>query len=283
MNKIFCLVTLFMVFVSCSYFKSEAEPEAIARAGDSFLYQSDIVDLVPEGTTKEDSIGIVRNFINRWATQKILINAAERNIEETKQEEFDKLIQQYRIDLYTKAYIEEIVKREADTLVTEADVFAFYKENKENFKTTGALVRLRYIQLPKDHPKFELIKANFFDNKKKDKNFWDTYQLQFKSSALNDSVWVEMNQVYRKLPFINPENRDDYISPGKTIQQPDSLNVYLVKVTNVIDKNQVSPYEYVKATLKELIVNRRKLDLIKKFEKEITDDAIKNKYYEIYE
>ena len=276
-------MVLVPVFASCSYFKTEAEPEAIARVGESFLYQNDIVDLIPEGTSKEDSIGIVRNFINRWATQKILINAAERNIEAVKLEEFDKLIQQYRIDLYTKAYIEEIVKREVDTTVTELDIQNYYKENKENFKTNGVLVRLRYIQLPKDHPKFELIKSNFFDSKLKDKNFWETYQLQFKSSALNDSVWVDMYQVYRKLPFINPDNRDTYILPGKTIQQPDSLNVYLVKVTNVIDKNQISPYEYVKVTLKELIISQRKLELIHKFEKEITDDAIKNKYYEIYQ
>ena len=55
-----------------------------------------------------------------------------------------------------------------------------------------------------------------------------------------------------------------------------------MKINNVIDKNEVSPYEYVKSTLKELIINRRKLELIKKFEKEITDDAIKNKNYEIY-
>jgi len=282
MNKFLVLLVIATIFASCSYFKTEAEPEAIARVGESLLYQNDISDLIPEGTTKEDSIGIVRNFINRWATQKILINAAERNIDKAKQEEFDKLIQQYRIDLYTKAYIEEIVKREVDTAVTEAAIQQFYKENKENFKTTGALVRLRYIQLPQDHPKFELIKGKFFNSKLKDKKFWETYQLQFKSSALNDSVWVEMNQIYRKLPFINPDNRESFISPGKTIQQPDSLNVYLVKVANVIDKNQISPYEYVKATLKELIINQRKLDLIQKFEKEITDDAIKNKYYEIY-
>jgi hypothetical protein len=44
----------------------------------------------------------------------------------------------------------------------------------------------------------------------------------------------------------------------------------------------MSPFEYIKPTLKEVILNKRKLELIKKFEKEITDDAIKNNDYEIY-
>jgi hypothetical protein len=34
--------------------------------------------------------------------------------------------------------------------------------------------------------------------------------------------------------------------------------------------------------LKEVLLNKRKLELIKKFEKDITNDAIKNNDYEIY-
>jgi hypothetical protein len=50
----------------------------------------------------------------------------------------------------------------------------------------------------------------------------------------------------------------------------------------VIDKNQISPFEFSKPTLKEVLLNKRKLELIKKFEKDITNDAIKNNDYEIY-
>lgn len=282
MKKLSAIALLYFTFTSCSYFKPEQKPQAVARVGESYLYKSDLSDLVSEGTSKEDSISIVHNFIDRWATQKLLIKAAEVNISKEQQEEFDKLIQQYKVDLYTKAYLEQIVKREVDTLVSNAEIKSYYDENKNNFRTNGLLIRLRYINLPKDHPKFELIKGKFFDAKKSDTKFWETYQLQFKSSALNDSVWVEMNQIYRKLPFITPDNRENFIVEGKAIQQPDSLNVYFVKIRNVIDKNEISPFEYVKPTIKELIINKRKLDLIKKFEKEITDDAIKNNRYEIY-
>jgi hypothetical protein len=84
------------------------------------------------------------------------------------------------------------------------------------------------------------------------------------------------------LRFITPENRESYILPGKTIQKFEDKNVYFVKISNVIDKNEVAPYQYLRPTLREVILNKRKLDLIKKFEKEITDDAIKDKKYEVY-
>jgi hypothetical protein len=269
-------------FTSCNFFKAEQQPQSIARVGQSYLYRSDIDDIFPAGTTKEDSLLIVRNYIDRWASQKLLIEAAERNLSDDKKKEFNSLIKQYKIDLYTKAYLEEVVKRTVDTVVTIEELQQYYKENKENFRTNGTLVRLRYINLAKDNPRYGTIKSKFFDYSKKDKKFWDTYALQFKSFALNDSVWVEMNQIYGKLPFVNPDNKDDYIALGKRVEKTIGSDAYLIKVTNLIDKNQISPFEYIKPTLQEVILNKRKLELIKKFEKEITDDAIKNNDYEVY-
>lgn len=282
MNRGFLIIGFMLLLISCNHFKSEAKPEAVARVKDSWLYKSEISDLVPEGTSKEDSAIIVKNYIDRWASQKLLSDAAEINLGAAKKAEFDELVIQYKIDLYTKAYIEEIVKNSVDTIVTDAELKEYYNENKENFRVNGQLVRLRYIHLAKDNPKYETIRSKFFDFRKSDKKFWDTYALQFKDFALIDTVWVDMGQIYSRLKFINPENRDTYITPGKSIQHHDSLDMYLVKITNVIDRNQVSPFQYLKPTLREVILNKRKLELIKKFEKDITDDAIKDKNYEIY-
>lgn len=282
MCKSLYIIGLSLLLCSCSYFKPEAKPESIARVGDSFLYKEDIKDLVAVGTSKEDSVMIVRSFIDRWATQRLLIEAANINLNDERKAEFDDLVRQYKNDLYTKAYIEEVVKTTVDTVISENELKDYYDKNKENFRTNITLVQLRYINLPKDHPKFSTIRSKFLDFRKSDKKFWDTYQVQFKNSALNDSVWVELNEIYRKLPFINPDNQGKYISQGISFEKPDSLNVYLVKIKKTINKNEISPFVYLKPTLQQVILNRRKLELIKKFEKEITDDAIKNDKYEIY-
>ncbi|WNM19044.1 hypothetical protein [Flavobacterium capsici] len=282
MNKAVLILFFSSLLCSCNWFKEEQKPDSIARVGKNYLYKTDIQNIVPKGTSKEDSIIIITSFIDRWATQKLLIEAAERNLDDKKKKEYSSLINQYKIDLYTKAYIEEIVKRSVDTLVTNEELKKYFSENKENFKTNGNLVRLRYINLSKDNPKLQTIKDKFFNFSKKDAKFWDTNSLQFKSFAFNDSIWVDMGQVYDKLPIVNPDNRDELIQPGKKLQILDKDDLYLVKINNVIAKNQLSPFEYIKPTLKEIIVNKRKLELIKKFEKEITEDAIKNKNYEIY-
>lgn len=277
--SIFLLAAL---VVSCDYFKAPKKPKAIARVGESYLFQDDIADLVPKGTSKKDSIAIVKSFIDRWATQKLLFEAAERNISNDKVAEFNTLIEQYKTDLYTKDYIESLVIRQIDTVVTDAQIEEYYAKNKQYFKNSSELVKLRYINLVKENPKFAKIKSKFSSFTKKDRNELEQLAVQFKSYAFNDSIWVDINQVYEKIPFINLENKQKYISSGINFQYPDSTTVWLVKVNKVLPKDSPTPLEFLKPTIKQIIINNRKLELIKTIEKEITNDAIKDNKYEIY-
>ena len=277
--SLFLLTTM---VASCDYFRAPKKPKAIARVGENYLFQDDIKDLVPKGTSKKDSIAIVKSYIDRWATQKLLFEAAQRNIGKDKVSEFNALIDQYKVDLYTKDYIESLVIRQIDTVVTEVQIEAYYAKNKQYFKNSSELVKLRYINLVKENPKFAKIKSKFSSFTKKDRKELEQLAVQFKSYAFNDSIWVDINQVYEKIPFINLENKQKYISSGINFQYPDSTTVWLVKVNKVLPKDSPTPLEFLKPTIKQIIINNRKLDLINTIEKEITNDAIKDNKYEIY-
>ena len=279
------LIQLFLVAMlvsSCDYFKAPKEPKAIARVGKEYLYQDDILDLVPKGTSKNDSIAIVKSFIDRWATQQLLFEASERNLSNEKIADFNELIEQYKVDLYTKAYLEELVIRQVDTVVTEEQIENYYIKNNQYFKNTSELVKLRYINLVKENPKFAKIKAKFSSFTKKDRKELEQLSVQFKSYAFNDSIWVDINQVYEKLPFVNIENKNKFISSGMNFQYPDETTIWLVKVNKVLPKESATPLEFLKPTIKQIIINNRKLELVNTTEKEITNDAINDKKYEIY-
>lgn len=280
--KLLQIVLLLVLTISCDYFKTPKEPEAIARVGEEYLFKSDIENLIPKGTSKNDSIVIVQTFIEKWATQKLLYKGAELNLSKDKTEEFETLIDQYKVDLYTKAYLEQLVIRKIDTLITDEQIKEYYDKNQQFFKNGSELVKLRYINLVKENPKFENIRAKFTSFAAKDKNELNQLAIQFKSYAFNDSIWVDINQVYKKLPFINTENKEKYISDGINFQYPDSTTVWLVKVKQVLPKNSTTPLQFLRPTIKQVILNNRKLELINTIEKEITNDAIKNKKYEIY-
>ena len=277
-----CFIVLFVSFISCNKEKGQTDNIAIARVNSSYLYKEDIKDLVPVGTSKKDSLIIVKDFIDRWASQKLLFNAAEVNLSDVKQAELNKLVDEYKKDLYTKAYIEQLVYKSFDTIVSEQELSDYYEKNKDNFKTNTALVKMSYIQVNKNSPKINSITSKFLSGSKESKENLKNSAIEFKSYAFNDSIWVDMNQVYEKLPFINIENKENYLVTGKTIKFADSLDVFLIKTSNFIPRNQVSPYQYIKPTLIKVILNKRKIELIKKFQKDITTDALKDDKYEIY-
>lgn len=283
MKKLGLIITIACIgLTSCTSSNTEPVQEAVARVGSDYLYKADLLKLVPEGTTKEDSLLIVKTYIERWASQKLLIEVADLNLSDTQKQEFERLVRQYKIDLYTNAYLEQLVQTSIDTAITQNEVLQYYQDNKENFRTNSRLVKLRYIRVPAEHLKFNQIKERFFSPKENDDEFWDTYLVQLKGAALNDSVWVDVNQVYQKVSFINPENVDDYLQKGKKVEYKEGEEVYFVMVKDILETNQVSPLEYIQPTIKQVILNRKKLEFIKKIEKEITDDALKKNKYEIY-
>ena len=276
------LIILVLMFMGCSKTSQQDNTDAIARVNDVYLYESDLENLVPSGSSKNDSVAIVKDYINRWAMQQLLVNRAEKNINKTKQQELEELINQYKIDLYSKSYLEDLVMTKVDTLISDDEIKRYYEKNKNNFKASEPLIKLRYINLIKGNTKLGIINNKLLNFSKKDQAELQKMAVQFKYYALNDSIWVDVNQVYEKLPFINQENKQKFISPGMAYQFTDNNLIWLVKIKDVVEKNNNVPLQYIKPTIKQIILNNRKKDLINKIQTEITNDAIKDKDFEIF-
>ncbi len=273
---------LFFIVFSCDKFKISDERIIVARVNETYLYQDDIKGLVPSGTTKNDSTIIVKNFIKHWATQQLFVDGAKVNLKEEKQEAFNKLVEQYKNDLYTKAYIEALVKRNMDTVVNTQEAQAYYNNNKEVFKLNEELIKFRYIHVDAHINNFSTIEEKFKRYNAKDKKDLDSISIQFKSYSFNDSIWIKLSHVINKIHVINIENKDQLLNKSNFLQLKDSLGVYLMQVNDVLVQNDTAPLEYVKPTIDQIVINKRKLELIKELEKDITKDAIKNKQFEIF-
>ena len=280
--KIKIPLVLVLVLTSCTFLHKTEEQFAIARVNKNFLYLSDIEGLVAAGTSKIDSTLLVQNYINTWAKQQLLVAGAELNLSKQKQEYFDKLISQYKIDLYGKAYLEALVKKSIDTVVTAPEAQQYYQANKKAFKLNEELVKLRYVYLDDQMIDFDAVETKFKRFNLDDKKQLDSMAIQFKAYALNDSVWVRYSQVLNKIPRLRLENKNQLLKKSNFIQLKDSLGVYLMQINDVLLRNNTAPLQYVKSTIDQIVINKRKLELTRELEKEITKDAIKNKQFEIY-
>lgn len=279
----FILIVLLVIVSSCDFLKKSDGRLPIARVNENYLYEDDINGLVGKGTSKEDSILLTQNFINRWATQQLFVDGAKLNLNEKKQVAFNKLVVQYKNDLYSKAYIEALVRRSIDTAVPIDEADAYYTNNKEVFKLNEELLKFRYIHVDENIINYTSIKEQFKRYNETDKKFLDSISIQFKSYSFNDSIWIRLSQVIKKIPAVNSENKNQLLKKSNFVQLKDSLGVYLMQINDVLVRNDTAPLEYVKPTIDQIVINKRKLELIKELEKDITKDAIKNKQFEIYD
>jgi hypothetical protein len=282
LKQILYILILSLLFTSCEFFKKTDNRTPIAKVKESYLYKEDVEDIVPDGASIEDSTLMVNAYINRWARQLLLMDGALVNLSKEKQNEFSRFVEQYKSDLYTKAYLEGLVKKNIDTVVYQNEAKVFYEANKESFKLNDDLLQFRYVSLPLNPVNLDSIKARFKRFEIKDKRYLDSISVQFRSYSLNDSIWIKYSQVAEKIPIVNMENKNQLLKKTNYLQLKDSLNLYLMQVNDVRIQNDYAPLQYVNTSIKQIVINKRKLELIKQLENDITKDAIKNNQFQIY-
>jgi hypothetical protein len=112
----------------------------IARAGEDFLYGNDL----PNFTSEEDSIRKFMNFVESWAKEKVLYDLSLVNLSQSKKNEIDELVNNYKVDLYINSYKDLIVNTRIDSIVSISQVDSFYEQNNTNFKLNDALKSRKY-------------------------------------------------------------------------------------------------------------------------------------------
>jgi len=274
---------VFFLFSCNSFLKNDANEEPLARVGDTYLYWDEVVAVLGENITKQDSASMVTNYINNWATKQILLEKAKINLPDEKIAEFEQLVSNYRTDLYTRAYKEALVNQVKDTVISQEELIRFYEEEKENFKLKEKIVKLRFIELPLQFLNTKEVTESLKRFNEEDIRYLDSIGVQFKKLNFNDSLWVSASRVIEEIPPLNIDNEDRYLKKSQFFELQDAMGVYLTKINDVLGVNEIAPLSYIEPTIRQVLLNRRKLDYIRKLETEIIDEATKEKVFEVYD
>ncbi|WP_188459295.1 peptidyl-prolyl cis-trans isomerase [Psychroflexus planctonicus] len=269
--------------MSCSYFQKSDNRKPLAKAGNAYLYEEDLPNFSTEINSKEDSIASVKRFVEKWALKNLLLDKAKFNLTKEKQEEFNEMAEQYRVQLYINAYKDALIEKNLNYTTSEEDILAYYEEKKQNFKLKEKLLKLRYLVMKTDLKDVDKIKSRFNSFTIEDQEYLRAKSLEFKLHMLNDSVWVRFEDVQRQLPSIQEEfskKIDNEIQ--KTLSFQDSIFTYFIHVNEILSPNEVPPISYLKPTIEQILENKRKLELNKQLEKDIIDDAIQNNDFKTF-
>ena len=272
---------LFLLFSACKLPTNE-ESNALARVGENYLFLSDIKDQIGP-RNNGDSLQIANRLIDDWAEQLLYLEKAEINLSSTEKNRLDELVRTYRNDLYVKTYKDKAIQSLLDSVVDQAEIQEYFEQNKANFRTNKDLLRGRYVRVRNENYNLQTIRRSLRRFNDFDKVFLDSIALQFTTYSMNDSIWIQASQFFNRLPSINERRYKNFLKNNTFFELQDSLEVYLVVVEEVVLRNNLAPLEYVMPTLKQILINKRKLELMSEFDREIIEEGLRQNTYEVYD
>ena len=276
--KLFFL-QVFLLFFSCS-FVTDDNAKNIARYGESFLSKEEFQSLI-QGVKINDSISMVNSIINNWAIEKILIERAELNLNETKLQRIQSLADDYKSNLLSEAYLEALVNSTVNLEVDSIEILNLYENNKSLFNLNEDIFKLVYIELPLDFSDTYQIRSKIKRFKRDDQIFLDSISFRFRSFSLTTEEWISQNSLIQKFPFLTNYNYRS-LKNYNFFQFKDSLSLYLIKIKESVKKGDISPIDYVLPTLEYMSLNKRKKELMLSIKTDILKDALEKNKLEIY-
>lgn len=282
-----CVVSLSMFTTSCDFIKmkresmsGDEERKPVARVGNTYLYQNELAGIVPAGTLKQDSISRAEAFVNSWIRKQLLIQEASKKID-INEAEIERKILDYRYSLIAYQYQTYVIKQKLDTVVTNSEIESYYKANIDNFVLKQNIVRATFIKVPKNAPRTTKVKELIFARQKDDQEL-KSYCLSFSAAYhISDSTWMVFDELVRNSPLAEIPNKIQFLKDNPYYETSDDNYLYYFKADEYRISDNVSPLEFVKDDIKNIILNKRKVELAQQLENEVYNQGVTRNEFEI--
>ena len=277
--------TLFLIFVagilmvSCQG-NTEPEEDVLARVYDDVLLRSELAAKIPYGQSPTDSARMADQIIKNWIHDKAVLNFAERNLSES-QKDFSKQLQDYRSSLVTYAYERELINQKLDTIISDEEIKTYYDANIDNFKLKSYIVKLRFVKLSVDAPKQNKLERWFQSDDEKDfEKLYEYCQKYAENFYFEENTWLYLQDVLKEVP-INVTEWDNFLRNTTYYRFESGSFQYLVRFFDYKLKDDRSPLTLERGKITDLILNRRKVELINQMREDVVNESYANKKIQV--
>ncbi|MEY4930106.1 MAG: hypothetical protein RI909_830 [Bacteroidota bacterium] len=262
--------------------ENETVRKPVARVGNSYLYQDELIGIAPAVGGLEDSVARVTAYVNSWVRKQLVINEAMKNID-INELEVERKVLDYRYSLIGYEYQNYYIKQNLNDSVSDAEIETYYKNGIDNFILKQNIIQGTYIKVPKSAPRTNKIKDLMLSKKNKDQVDLKSYCISFSAAYhLGDSSWIEFDKLVVNSPLAEIPNKVQFLRSYNYYETSDNEFLYFLKIDAYKISDNVSPLEFVKQEIKNIILNKRKVELARKLEDDVYENAAKRKDFEVF-
>lgn len=277
------LILFIVINTSCQYFqpKEEVREKVIAQSGNEELTISNLRGLVPQNLSSIDSAIFVEKFIDDWVKKQLMISKAKEAID-FNEARIQKKVLDYQYALMVHEYEQKYIDANLNEEVQEEEVVKYYEEKSQNFVLRQNLAKCIYFKIPSSAPRISRFRRMIRDYPKDTLDIWE-YANEYATKAfIEDSVWVKFNEVLLETPLKEVTDKTNFLKRNSSIEVSDEDFIYFLKIFEFKLIGEIAPIEFIKGSIEDIIVNKRKIELKKELEKKIYEEAEKTNAFEIY-
>jgi hypothetical protein len=254
--------------------KDSVNDSLLAKVYNEKLYLSEAKTVLHLGLNEIDSVQQIRNYVNSWVRKQILAKQVRNSVES--KTGIDNLVKEYESSLLLDQFEKELLKEQLDSNINESEIINYFSENMDHFKLAEPIFRLRFVKMEATKPKID----QFFTWWKEDDKtkIADYCEKNASNYILDENIWHELGFINLLMPIgLFDESR---LIAKKSFQNNYDSHEYFLYIVDKKDKNDFAPLEYVREDIIQIILQKRKLNLLSRwkeelFEKEFINDNVK--------
>ena len=241
---------------ACEWLSGRAADETplLARVGERELRESAVGQLVPPGTPPEDSVAILRDYVQRWAREASVGNEAAASVGEDP--EIERLVEGYRIGLQRQRFEEDLLTGAVDTAIAAEEFERLYGEL--TVPAPHQLVRAIVVKVPADHPRLpDLERVWRASSGEEVTPELRQFGAEVATLALLDpGRWYEAPELRLLLPGVEGD-----IPSGSRVTAHEGHR-YFVRVFEGVRRGERAPLAYLEPRLRKLILEQRRAEYL---------------------
>jgi hypothetical protein len=280
----FASILCLCILSGCEFFRPKeiiSEPP-VARSMDSYLEKSDLMGIASKGMNPSDSAKLIEKYVDDWTKKQLMISRALETVD-LNEAEIERKVLDYRYALIVHSFEKKYINQHLNNVVSDEDIATYYSEKADNFLLRQTIVKCIFAKVPKDAPNVRQFRRNFREYPNSNTEDIKNYINQFANkSFLDDSTWIILDELILGTPLEQVENKNQLFSKNSYSETNDKEFIYFVKIFDYKISNEISPLEFIKDDIVNIIINKRKIALKKKLEDEVYEDAKQNKLFEVY-
>jgi len=268
---------LLLGLLSLSGCEEERPPdeEILVEAYGQFFLKDDLRAQMPSTYTKDDSSKLADEIINNWINQKVILEFAERNID-SENDKFEQKIANYRNSLVVYEYERALINQKLDTNISSNALTEYYEANKDNFALNSIIIKVWFLQISTDAPKQKKVEKWFLDGDTGDfDKLYEYCQKYAENFFFEESKWLYLDELLKEIP-IKEDDWEAFLSSNTSKIFETENYKYLVRFFDYRLKGSETPMSLEREKIRDLILNKRKVDLLKEIRKDMVKEAFKS-------